>query len=797
MSITSRDHGVLEELTRRHLLGAPELNGYLSTSFDELLEWGMPRSFDAESLSDSIQILESLGFVQSTRALTKHPRTVRPTSAGVEHVIRSLVDGYDRTLERLADVVCDGAQHRSSTLATALGVPPKLVEHALLLWQSSDWVTLSQSIGEIHLLGAKAGLRRWRQQNDTESREPEAETTPVLQAKRARRVWGGRWEATSEQPAATRGQGSVWKVRDLRDTQLRQERPLYALKELRHPKPTEATAFKRFKREVEAMKTLALSTSGIISVVDAHLPEDGGKHQPYYIMPWAAQSLDRAKFLSGASSLEKVLEIGIALAETLSTCHEASPRVVHRDVKPANVLLDGPELTPKLADFGICFLEDPERLTSTEANTVGSAGFTAPELEGGGTVESVGPAADVYSLGKTLYAVLAGGEVFPRESHTEDRFNLALRFADQRLAHFHGLLERMVATKPEDRYESMARCREQLQRVVANIRSGLAYQPGMYGDGESAQERFASLQRTLIQPPDARRKDGIVLALERAEEASNAVAKTFAGQHPTLRTPAGQPFAEGLPHAAHIADHFLAVGLPLIMHEETDFFEEWLDRVSKFAERDAYSAAPERMVLVAGAVLAIHGAASVAWERRRTGILGLMVRRSTEAGGDWIHLTLLGQSAGQLLRWVATWLPRSMLLKGALAVTAERVAAISSVLAALSAWHRLIAASPDEKVRLTAFRFDELDLPAFPICYADNVDWASAVALAFRQSRQLERAVARDVFALEATVLRSEAARLTPAFLNRAAELRREKGRDGFFGLGAEWNTWAGLTPGR
>lgn len=184
---------------------------------------------------------------------------------------------------------------------------------------------------------------------------------------------------------------------------------------------------------------------------------------------------------------------------------------------------------------------------------------------------------------------------------------------------------------------------------------------------------------------------------------------------------------------------------------------------------------------------------AAAWERRRTGSLGTLVRRCKEAGGDWIHLRLLGSSAGQLLRWVATSLPNSTLLKGALAVTGERIATITPVLAALSAWHRLIMAPPDEQDLLAALRFDEVDLPAFPICYADSVEWASVVARTLRQSRALERAVSSDVFGLEANVLRSEVARLTPVFLQRATVLRHEIGRDGFWSLGAEWNAWAGL----
>jgi len=797
MRIMDQDLKLLTELTSRHLESAPDTHGYLSVDFDDLVEWASSHSIDADSLSDSITVLESYGWAQATRALARYPRTVRPTTAGVEHVIRTFVDDYDFMLARLADVACDGKQHRSSELGIKLGIAPKLIEHALSQWQSTDWVLLSRSIGEVHLIEAKAGLRRWREDINRASMQPTPATAEAAPAQRRRRVWGERWDATSEHPVATRGQGAVWKVRDLRDQALKQERPLYALKELRHPKPTTSTAYKRFRREVDAMTTLGKTNSGIATVVDAHLPEDEGKQQPYYVMPWAPQTLERAKFLEGPSSLEKVIEIGIALSETLRACHDACPRIVHRDVKPGNVLLYGPELTPKLADFGICFLDDPDRLTRTEADTVGSAGFTAPELEGGGTVDvdNVGPAADIYSLGKTLYAVLAGGDVFPREAHNEEKFNLAVKFKDPRLAHVHGILERMVAPKPEDRFASMEQCRDQLLRALENIRAGVSYQPGMYGAGETAQERVAALTRAMQHLAGAERSDTIVRALDRAESTAVAIADAFETKYPSLRAPAGQPFVDGFRPAAEVADHLLAAGLPLVLLEEDEFFEEWVVRLSDLAVRDGNAVSPKRMVLAAGAVLALYGAAVAAWERRRTVSLGTLVGRHSEARGDWIHLKLLGGSAAQLLPWVVKSLSNSALFEGALPITEERVAAFTPVLPALSAWHRLVLASPEEQTLIEAFRFDEVDLAAFPICYAESVEWASLIARACRQSPGLERSVAREIFGVEPAVLRSTAARLTPAFLRRCAALLLEVGRDGFWGLGSEWDTWVGVPP--
>jgi len=161
----------------------------------------------------------------------------------------------------------------------------------------------------------------------------------------------------------------------------------------------------RFLREQRAMGRLT-GHPHIVTVLEAGMTPSGCQYlvMPYYSM----DSLDAWIRERGPVPVENMLSIGMKIAGALKRAHEVG--VVHRDVEPANILIDEYG-EPALTDFGIARVAGGFR-TATGMLT-GSPAFTAPEvLEG----ESPTPAADVYGLGATMFCALTGHAAFERRS---------------------------------------------------------------------------------------------------------------------------------------------------------------------------------------------------------------------------------------------------------------------------------------------------------------------------------------------------------------------------------------------
>jgi eukaryotic-like serine/threonine-protein kinase len=167
------------------------------------------------------------------------------------------------------------------------------------------------------------------------------------------------------------------------------------------------------KRRVDAeVRTLAsLRHPGLVTVFDAGTAQPPLEH-PFLVMelvlgPTLGQHLAHAPI--DAAGVARLAE---QLAAALAYVH--SQGVVHRDVKPANILLDTPhagaaDFLVKLGDFGIARLVDSTRLTM-DGTTLGTANYLSPEQV---TADEVSTASDIYSLGLVLIECLTGQIAFP------------------------------------------------------------------------------------------------------------------------------------------------------------------------------------------------------------------------------------------------------------------------------------------------------------------------------------------------------------------------------------------------
>src|SRR5436190_10214691 len=162
----------------------------------------------------------------------------------------------------------------------------------------------------------------------------------------------------------------------------------------------------RFEREARAVA--GLSHPNIVQLFDF-----GTDGRPYMVFEYLAGGSLEERLVNGEKlSSDEVLTVAGEVAAGLAHAHEHG--VVHRDLKPGNVLFDG-EGRSKIADFGIARVLGTDTLT--DAGTVlGTAAYISPEQVRG---EPATPASDVYSFGVILYRLLAGRLPFEAPSPTE------------------------------------------------------------------------------------------------------------------------------------------------------------------------------------------------------------------------------------------------------------------------------------------------------------------------------------------------------------------------------------------
>ncbi|WP_433241869.1 serine/threonine-protein kinase [Streptosporangium sp. CA-135522] len=192
------------------------------------------------------------------------------------------------------------------------------------------------------------------------------------------------------------GMGVVWEGYD---TLL--DRPVAVKEVLLPPNLPPAEHERQLARTSREARTAArLNHRGIVAVYD--VAEQDGR-------PWIIMELVRARGLDqvGPLPVQQVAGIGRQVLSALRAAHEAG--ILHRDVKPSNILL-APDGRAVLTDFGIATVEGDTSLTQTGMVT-GSPSFLPPERATG---EEAGPWSDLWALGATLYAALLGHGPFER-----------------------------------------------------------------------------------------------------------------------------------------------------------------------------------------------------------------------------------------------------------------------------------------------------------------------------------------------------------------------------------------------
>jgi serine/threonine protein kinase len=210
------------------------------------------------------------------------------------------------------------------------------------------------------------------------------------------RVIAGRYRLLT--PLGEGGMGTVWRARD---EVLQRE---VAVKEVRAPGGIAASDVERMyaRLEREAWAAARVANRNVVTVYDVAM-EDG---RPWIVME-LVRGLSLADLLDGEGPLspQRAAHIGAEVLSALRAAHDAG--VLHRDVKPANVLISNDNRVV-LTDFGIATVEGSSALTMT-GEVIGSPEFLAPERALG---RAFGPESDLWSLGVLLYAAVEGNSPF-------------------------------------------------------------------------------------------------------------------------------------------------------------------------------------------------------------------------------------------------------------------------------------------------------------------------------------------------------------------------------------------------
>jgi eukaryotic-like serine/threonine-protein kinase len=273
------------------------------------------------------------------------------------------------------------------------------------------------------------------------------------------RLLGGRYELDGI--VGRGGMAEVYRARDIRLDRI------VAVKTLREDLARDQTFQARFRRE--AQSAASLNNPSIVAVYDTGEDNTGGSHIPYIVMEYVDGRTLRDLLRDDRRLLpERALEITDGVLRALDYSHRSG--IVHRDIKPGNVMLTrGGQV--KVMDFGIARAVSDAQATMTQtAQVIGTAQYLSPEQARG---ERVDARSDLYSTGCLLYELLTGRPPFLGDSpvaiayqHVRENPVPPSRIDPEVPQWADAIVLRAMAKDPRDRYQSAAEMRADIQRAL-------------------------------------------------------------------------------------------------------------------------------------------------------------------------------------------------------------------------------------------------------------------------------------------------------------------------------------------
>ncbi len=299
------------------------------------------------------------------------------------------------------------------------------------------------------------------------------------------------WKSTGK-TLGTGGQADIYLVVK-RDEATLPDPAKYVLKALRKVENLQART--RFTREIEIVK--GLDHPAIVKVIDSSSENDEFQ---FYVMEYHedAQPLDKVIFSDSNpyhGDILLSLDLFEKIVSVIDYCSERPKPITHRDISPKNILLLR-DMSIKLIDFGICQVDDGERITLTDEG-VGTRNYTSPECESG-TEGLVGVRSDIYSASKVLWSAITSQRAFAHQEPVFNNKSMPVIFRQNYDTwHLSHIFKETIRHCPKDRVSNAKELKAQIARVRSVVKRGFppleqigSYCPacGWYGWGVSVEE---------------------------------------------------------------------------------------------------------------------------------------------------------------------------------------------------------------------------------------------------------------------------------------------------------------------